>query len=432
MIIVQNPVVDMLASFAATAIPAGTPGAVVPSTSFGLDLETVTLSATFNNYQFTEDNILTNPVSFENLTPTICNTSAWPLVTKVASGKGVIRLTSDRAKSVRTLDMTVVGGTTKTNIIGPAAGTFGKIQWDLLKALMDAGGELNLLDGGVIDGNGNWDFGAATYNPDCWAASLDFTGVAHKMSMWNTSHMAGTLVTSTVVRLAWHYQYPIGTVLTFISKDGTKYLRTVIAKNAGPSSASGLFNLNPMISDSCVAVLNEPLPTIATGATVDKAIKVYKVAGDWLYPAGVAPGTGVRRWFGVCLDQQRHVRLCGSVDNYEHPLGRQSGSYAEVTLTDRITGGLASLGQQWGGASLTFLTPYTNFFRTYAIVGDSGCPCFAIDDDGDPCLALTLTSGGMGGPHTDVEITNACIKSAYNSIGITTGIPTATEATMPA
>lgn len=394
-----------------TPVPNGTAGSTSSSTLYDLTVEEVELSSAWNDWFFNlYEPIGGDALSVENLTPGVCSITGWPVAERISSGIGAIRISFRGCTRTCQLDMrTLSGGTTSISITGFQNDTLGKAAWGEIKTLLDAGGDLNLLSGG----SGNWDFGSATYNGSCWAASYDFSGVAHKNSYWNTPHFAGTAITDRHVLMVSHYLPPVGTVLTFIAPNGTKIQRTILAYNSG-NTFDGKINVNPAVRDIAVAVLS-------SGDLSASGIKVYPVVGPWIFSEQTINVSGdavVAGWVGVKLNQDRQVLLCGAAQTTPSLKSPVTATYNGSSLTKDIFG----IQTDWGPADdlPAFLSSYSDFYAQ-SIVGDSGTPRFIPDGNGGLILAGAVTTSSGGAMFPDEAVLNACIVSADTNAGISTG-----------
>jgi hypothetical protein len=404
-----NPIV------AINAVPSETPGSSVVGTRYTLNTLTVTLDAAFNNWMFNlRDPLANESITVENLTPEVCSIAKWPLVERVTSGLARVRLAYREIRATRTLDMrTLTGGLVTYSITGFQSATLGDYTMDILTPLLAEGGDLNLLSGGVETG-GNWDFGAAAYNPACWASMFNFTGVAHRNSHWNTPHFAGTAITDRHVLMVSHYLPPVGTVLTFIAADGAKVTRTILGYNSG-NTFNGRINTNPVVGDLAVAVLS-------SGNLSAAGIAVYPVVGPWLLPNATVTTTNdavVAGWVGLKLNQDRQVLLAGDVDTVPVLKSPQTAIYEGSTLTVANS----SVGTDFGPNmnDVAFLAGYSAFY-SQSIVGDSGTPRFFPKADGSLILVGCVTGSNGGASFPSANVLNALIASADASAGISTGL----------
>lgn len=141
---------------AVETVPTGSEGGTVSDTYYDISLDDVTLSSAYNEYRLIlNTSIEDESTTVENLTPTICDTTDWPYVSRVSSGIGRVKYSYRGISASRSLDMrTISGGGVEKRVTGFEAGTVGKYAWDIIKPLLDAAGDTELLNGGVAGGGG--------------------------------------------------------------------------------------------------------------------------------------------------------------------------------------------------------------------------------------------------------------------------------------
>jgi hypothetical protein len=187
------------------------------------------------------------------------------------------------------------------------------------------------------------------WNVNSWVYDLDFTGVSPSNSH-STTRRAGVAVSPRHVLFASHYQPPVGTVLTFVTRDNQVVTRTVTALQA---VAGGLS------SDTAVGLLDSDLP---------ESIAWYR-----LLPANVEDYLPTLRQYPVlplvAMDQQNKAIL------------------------KRWTGVFSS---EWGTIGVLDSLVHTDLTEPI-VTGDSGKPIFLVIA-GEPVLVSlwTLPSAGPG------------------------------------
>lgn len=389
-------------------------------------------SGTYRNYTINVGAVKSNAVfTITNLTPSVCSITNWPSVTRLTDGAAQIKLTYRNTSSIKILNLksTVSNSPTVTNVTGFIPGSLGAYTWDIIKPLLDAKTDQNLLTGGTFDGT-NWNFGNATYNTACWASQFDFSGVVHKNSMWNTPHFAGTLITRRHILQCGHYVPTIGTTLTFIARDGTKVTRTVSAYSEGTTGGPSNITSNSVwaagLTDVCVAVLSSDLPASITS---------YPIIGRWRFKPSTTRVSSnkttnyyIQNWIGFRLDQKRVVQLCGRTDTSESTLvtytayySGAANTYTGKSLVDVIT---SAPNFEWGsvGNMPSFLNPaYASFYNGTPIVGDSCSPRFLPLSSNTMCLVGLVTFSGGNGYVPEEQVVNTLIESADAKAGISTG-----------
>lgn len=410
---VQRSGLALCPILAVETVPSGTEGSTTSGEFADVITDQVALSAAWNEYRvLTETPLEDETTTPENLTPSICDISDWPLVTRVSSGIGRVRYNYRGISASRSLDMrTLSGGGTELRVTGFKADTIGEHSWNIIQPLLDASDELDLLDGGVAVG-GAWNFGAATYNAGCWAAAFDFTGVAHKNSWSGTASGAGVAITRRHVLFAAHYLPAVGSTLTFIAADNTKITRTILAHNSG--NVAGHINPNPVVADLAVAVLSADLP---------ESITDYPVVGDWIQNS--VTGGIAQQWVGIKLDKARRALLAGyaSTSAIDYPL--VSGTYEGHALTAKVRGILTD----YSNDVPHYLSDYSAYSAP-SITGDSGTPRFFPLSGSTLALAGCVTSSNGGGTFPRKDILDRLILSADSRASVSTGY-TVTEASSP-
>ena len=387
------------------ALPSGTDG-LVSASSFGdLSLEVTELSSAWNNWSIKVDLLFSQSVSIENLSPEICSSTNFPLVEKVASGKGRVKVAFGSVSRTLQLDFTTVGGSSSSTITGFETDTLGAYTWSIIEPLLIVGGDAELLTGGS-----GVDFGSATYNAECWAVDFDFSGVAHKQSERNNAQMCGTAITRQHLLMAAHYLPAVGTTMTFIAPNGDKITRSILAYNSG-NTFNGKVNANVVVGDKAVAVLSDVLP---------ESIKVYPVVGDWIY-SEINSTQFLQAFIGFKLDQQRRVQLAGRTDLYPQTIYKKSGTINGVTITDAFSQHGTDFGPLANFPS--FLSPYSSRYDQ-SISGDSGTPRFLPLNATDLALVGCVSGSSGNSPFPDELTLNAMAAEADMNAGITTGTAT--------
>lgn len=403
---VQRSGLSLCPIVAVETVPTGSAGSTTPDTYYDLSIEDVALSSAYNEFRLIlNTSIEDETTTVENLTPTISDTTNFPYVSRLSSGIGRVKYSYRGISATRSLDMrTLSGGGVEKRVNGFDAGTVGKYAWDIIKPLLDAAGDTELLNGGVAVGGAS-DFGNGTYNASCWAAGFDFTGVAHKNTVNGTASRAGTLITRRHVLFAAHYLPPVGTTLTFIAADNSKITRTISAVNSG--NVDGKVNPNPVVGDLAVALLSSDLP---------ESIAHYEIADDWLF---TDTGSGiVQQWVGIKLDKNRNALLAGYASLEPINYALVGGAYEGTTLTAKIRNNITDYGAD------DFLPHYLAGYAAYSspsITGDSGTPRFLPKSDGSLILCGLVTSASGSGTFPRKDIIDLLIDSADSRAGINTG-----------
>jgi len=415
----KNPVLLKLVDAVQPEI-LGVEASVVGATYFDLVTETVNYSSSYQSHHVETNNLLNSEeIDVENLSPTILDVTNWPHVTRITAGLGCIRLSNGRYTATRMLDVrNVSGGGSSYNVTGFVSGTVGALTWSIIESLLVAGGDSNLLSGGVVSGNG-WDFRNSSYNPLAWHGPFDFSGVSHYSYESASARKPGVLITERHALFANHYCPPAGSKIVFIAPDGTKHERTIMAYNEG--ARISLFNASPVVSDMAIAVLDAALPA---------SIKVYAIIDNWIHTETVdslGRASTVHAWVGFKVDQQRRIALCGVSDTYPITEDYVSGQFAGQSFPAKI---------RWGptdfpvNASPQFLYDYSN--RVIPNVsGDSGCPRFLPLSAGNMALVGCVASSNGFSPFPRKDAIDAMIVSADAIAGIASTGLTATVSADP-
>jgi hypothetical protein len=254
----------------------------------------------------------------------------------------------------------------------------------------------SLLNGSqTMEANGNifdtQNHAAPTYtrNSDCWASSLDLTCI----SPWNSNasnRKAGTLVTPRHIINSAHYEFPVGTVVRFITSDNQIVERTILSRKRHPE-----YNRLSHLPDLTIYTLDSDLPASITPCKV--------LPSNWQNYISEENLTDTRIP-ALCLDQQEKALI---------------GEFFLYTLYE-------------SNASIQLQYPVDsnrNTFSETIISGDSGNPAFLIVN-GELVFFTVWTLGGAGRgtliSHYISEI-NQMITDADTLAGVSTGY-TLTEA----
>lgn len=399
----------------AIPIPNGVPGSTNPGTYFDLNTEVTTLTSSWNDWLLEYNSSYDDQLTVENLTPDVCSTENFPLVERIESGVGKVRMESRGIVSVFSKNFTPSGGSVSTIATGFQDDTVGKSCEDRLLQALSSGGDLNYYT----------DSSNLVRNDNCWAAGFDLSGVA----IWNSStgdaRKAGAAITRRHLLYTWHYRPSVGNTVKFLDADGSAHTRTILAINAG-----GSFNLlheNPLVSDKCVAVLDSDLPD---------SVAVYPVVGEWVYQTTEDPNgydATVGGWLGIKVNQSRNVYIAGCADLYPRVVWMESGSVYGETFGPTIISHYTDFGPYGEGVTSlfpAFLEEYGDYYTT-AIGGDSGSPAFLIMPDDSLVLAGCVSSSSGSGNFPHKDILDAMIASADAVAGVSTGY-TVTESDNPA
>lgn len=228
-------------------------------------------------------------------------------------------------------------------------------------------------------------FDGVSYNPQCWAAGYDWSGLS------STPKRAGTAVTARHVLSSAHFPFSVGTVLSFLTEGGI-VSRTVVARalyrDDGTIGESGPWSA---LRDWCVGVLDSDLPATA---------KVYKVVGDPLnYLAEENLGFGIPI---IALDKEKKALVLEWFGNISPITGEANNSNERATHR-------ASNNETRGS------------FYEELVGGDSSEPIF-LPVSGELMLFACHTYNNSCLPFfRDVDGLNSLIQAADTAAGINTG-----------
>jgi len=385
-----------------------TPAVVVPivvgsssSASSGTSGDTVTqtlnFSSSYNNYSI---GFLPVDCNIENITPAIF-TFENNTATRLTSGIGRIVFDYGTHKQAFTLDFRGQTDTSSLELIGFSDGTAGKVSFDFLTELLTEGGDLNYYNGLTYAECASKP-GGIQRNPNCWASSLDFSGVPIQ-HLYSAFFGGGALVTPRHFLCTNHYEpgNKVGMNLSFLGSDGVVYTRSVIAQTTGSNIPGNIINPVLAIGDVCMFLLNSELPS---------AVKKYPLIGDWLFKSTFKRAVTGYAFYDVefptlfvCVDQKRRARVgvCGGIIEDEpvvYPL--QIAVIEGVSVTRTPTTGIKFAGG----------IPFNDFqdFQYFGITGDSGSPLFTLDDSGGLIFACCTTTG-LSGAWVTSALANALI-----------------------
>lgn len=369
------------------------------------------LSNTYNNYNIILNNILGLNMAIDNLSPTICDITQWPYITRLSNGTAQVRVNFKEARSTLSFNFNnISGGGSDFVIEGFQPNTIGALAWSYVEPLLQASGQNNLLNG-------------LSYNPNVWSGDYNFSGVSHSNTATSSPQMAGVAITRRHLLFANHYAPNPGNIMTFINIDNVVYTRQIIAYNDG--ARQNLFN--GFFNDLAVAVLDSDLP---------ESIPHYDVVGDWIYKNSeyyIAGQQGVVfAWIGFKLDQYRNVEIAGNAS-----LTPIQAIFSGATMSDGtiIPSELSYIETNFRKdqvleGKLIFLDPYISRVSAQDIGGDSGSPRFIPVSPIKMVLAgcVTYSSGISSFPRK--SRLDWLIASADANAGVATGY-TVTEAPNP-
>lgn len=424
-----------------TATPVST---IIPSVAYSelyldLILDKTTASITYNRYRIDIAGTTVPNVTFTNLNPSTLTLNGNIIDRVIDNGSGKIQLEYKRVKKNQYLRLsTTAMGSTTSVVNSLRAGSLAAFTWDIIKPLLDAKTDNRLLlnDTGAWGTNpvypNNSNFSTGTWNPNCWASQFDFSGFAIHSNWWNGPWTGGTLITRRHVLICNHFPPSIGSAYTFMAKDGTKYTRTVLAINDGPTAgANTQITSNQawsQIGDICVAVLSSDLPA---------SIVSYAIVPEWRLNQPTS-ASYAQQWIGFKTDVHRRIFICGRADTNATGFSRYTGSYAGTantftgkSFTNAITNTYTAL--EWGSTAALppFMSSYSSFYDPQTgTEANSGSPRFIPLSNSTLGLIGTVTFASGQGYYPDEQIVNICIASADAKAGISTGY-TVTLATNP-
>jgi len=361
--------------------------------------------------------------SFDNLTPGSWDSSAWPDMSLLNSPgvaqRGIVSVNKGASQVYYVLDP----GTEYTNygvsrIYDFTADTVSdKLKHGILDMLPSTTGSFEVFS--------TYDHYTPSYvyNTNCWAYSLDLTGVAVASDQspypgtitpgtWYPQH-SGTLLTRRHILFANHFPYLVGAKLRFVSKTGSIYERTVVALNSRTSEDETL------LDDLAIAVLDSDLPS---------DIASYEIVGGWSRTREATTGSSEECWMGgvgFTVNQRKRASIMpiGEIGDIPSPV--VSGTYNGVSFTDLNPKGLTLVGIP-SGATLgsAYVPDYFGPCLPYhedVTGGDSGSPFFVVVS-GKPVVAWTW-HGALDGTALEgtAGLLDAMIAAADSNAGVTTG-----------
>lgn len=333
-----------------------------------------TQSTTQNSYRLT----LGADVTHANLSPTILDTSDFPIVRAVEDPDGDvgwIRFTRGAMSIRKDFDVGVSGNpmtfhvpesiTAETllaythGLVMAKAGQSGKNDYRY-RSIGGSGSAVPMGSGYLV----------RQPNPDCWA-NWDFSGVP----LWNSSggdsgqggpQHGGVLIHPRVLVEAEHFGSPEGSVFKFMQPNGTLVTRKSIAVNPRPAGANNAetARMNEIPGDIRIHILDEATPA---------GIKTYPLAGPWA----------------------RLEKSAGSVDPYLPWKRTQTASCPVVTVY------LDQTRRAW------FLGCYTN---------DCDVDTYSVDSTtwNGTAIALTHATCGCTGYGLESDFSEALQEDAHN------------------
>lgn len=330
----------------------------------------------------------------ENHSPEVLDTTNWPVVDRVSNGFGHLFISNGKVGKNFYLGMRDLADYTLVSS-SFVEGSVGDYTWGILKPKLDAP---NFERGLFLDSPTH--FSTGNYNPNCWAASFDFSGVPLGIDFhqpWEAYptiwpyERGGVLITPQHMWGVWHWSNPVGQKVRFASKTvpGLLVERTIIGvcQDDGPYRPN-LCASNRAIGDRMIYTLDSPVPD---------SIKHYKLAGDWCSvntenEAGVITHR-CYQFVGLFVDQFRNVYL-NAINN----------SYAdyEVLVPPTTLYGTLIEDLYYGGAVIDANAPSTGMFAPYAehfhcaVAGDSGSPSFVPLSETELAVWTLFTSPTYG------------------------------------
>ena len=332
--------------------------------------------------------------NFTSLNPNIATIDSEGEITRISEGTAGFSFTDKGVTKIFYVDLNNKPNSDPVyEFISLISGSLGENCSNNVDSLLN-GSQTMEANGNIFDTQNH---AAPTYtrNLDCWASSLDLTCI----SPWNSNasnRKAGTLVTPRHIINAAHYEFPVGTVVRFITSDNQIVERTVLSKKRHPE-----YSRSGYIPDFTIYTLDSDLPaSIRPCKVLPSNWKNYiseENLADTRIPA-------------LCLDQQEKA-LIGDLFLYELRSPRISlREHAQIQLQYPVDSN-------------------RHTFSEIVISGDSGNPAFILVN-GELVFLTVWTFGGAGkGTLISYYISeiNQMITDADTLAGVSTGY-TLTEA----
>ena len=388
----------------ATAIPQTNDAVSTPSTFHDSNILQNTSATTWDNY-FIAPDVLTDSLTFETATPSVCSVSSGGSVTRNAAGFGVVYVGNGGvSKRKFTLDMRDSGGQTATEFVSYTSGSIALACASEVLTLLSAGGDANYYS------SVNHTTPAYPRNAACWLADVDLSAVsvANRDAGGSWRHTrAGVAITARHVAFANHYRPPVGAELRFTNAAGTVFTHTIQAYHGAVSSGDNV------LDDLAVAVMTPAL---------DASITPMKCAGSWVMQSSTPSGSFVSYYAGglaAWIDQNKNC--------YATHIGNRTalftsnlrtGVFNGTTYTDiAVSGGIEPTSSQ---TASPYLSDYASNVKT-PVPGDSGSPVMLVLS-GEPVLLWCWFTPTTGTPvYSSEALLNARIAAADAAAGVSTG-----------
>jgi hypothetical protein len=360
-----------------------------------------------------------NEVQTENLTPLIFEFVDGNYAQHIIGGKGKLKINYDYYSTTIDLNFSPVGENNTRSFYNFTIGSYGRWALDQIKALI---GEKTGTTEDLRYYNGNSYVSATAQpggiarNPNCWAASLDFSGVCVYYLFGTFAGGGGGFAGGGAAITPRHYivshhfepRNKVGNTLRFVGSSGAVYVRTIIAQTTGSEIVSGLSNPTLPVGDLCLFLLNSDLP---------EDVAIYPIVGDWLVNSQNAePGLSYdydNEYAFPCIatDQFRNIEfsICSLIEFIT----------ADITPVT-ISGNSVEKKPYFGRFKSFVYYPDKANFQSNAIPGDSGSPLFALLP-GNQLALYTVMSTPSGGTLIHEQLANAMIDEVDTRAGISTG-----------
>jgi len=354
-----------------------TPAAVTQQQLGDATYDISTPAVYYNGGRLLVNNSLTFD-SFVNLNPEVAIIDTDGFITRVAAGYASFMFTDSGITKKVIVDLTdKMDGSTVREFVSLSTGSLAEHLSEQVDSRIN--NTMTMAANGKLYSTQDHSTPSYTRNVNFWGNDLDLTCI----SPWNSNssnRKAGTAITKRHIVNAAHYEYPVGTVVRFITSDNVVVDRTVVGKKRHP-------NYTPYSPDLTVYTLDSDLPETITPCKLFPANN-----GDYI----TLDNLNDTRPAGLGLDQEEKGLIIDLASNR---------SFRTPSDSDRL------------------------IFHENKISGDSGNPAFAIVN-GELVLITVWTFGGAGSGTAiseNIADLNQMIIDSDTQAGVSTGY-TVTEA----
>ena len=358
-----------------------------------------------------------NEVQTENLTPLIFELVDNTYAQRITAGKGKLKVNYGYYSTIIYLDFLPSSPSTFRSFYNFTIGSYGRWAFDQINTLIgEKTGTIEDLRyyNGNSYVNATSQPGGIARNPNCWATSLDFSGVCVYYLFGTFAGGGGGFAGGGAAITPRHYivshhfepKNKVGNTLRFVGSSGTVYTRTIIAQTTGSEYVGTINNPTLPVGDLCLFLLNADLP---------EDVAIYPIVGDWLVNS---------QNVGTNLYNIEYAFPCITTDqfrNIEFSIASQIyNNYTANTTPVTISGNSVERKPYFG-----LFKSYQNYpdkanFLSNAITGDSGSPLFALLP-GNQLALYTVMTTPSGGTLIHEQLANAMIDEVDTRAGISTG-----------